>query len=77
MSLQVKSERDFEKWRKKARELRAKIENPENAPVVVELLNELEKLQRKFQKHERRIRTLEAQIQKCYAAGYNRVDNSG
>ena len=72
MSLQIKSEKEFERWRKKARQLRARIEDPDNAPVIIELLNELEKLQRKLQKHEKRIRTLESQVQKAYAAGYNK-----
>lgn len=73
MSIQVKSEAEFNKWRKKARQLRARAEHdPEDVPVILEILGDLEKLQRKLQKHEKRIRTLEAQIGKVYAAGYNR-----
>lgn len=68
MSVQVKSEAEFRKWRKRARELRAGAEHsPEDVPVILELLGDMEKLQRKIQKHEQRIRTLEAQVQKAYA----------
>lgn len=61
MSIQIKSEREFERWRKRARELRARAEHdPEDVPIILELLSDVEKLQRKLRKHEKRIRTLEA-----------------
>jgi len=72
VSLHVSSQREFNKWRRKSRELRAKIEDPANAPVVIELMNELDKLQKKYTKMDKRVKTLEAQIGKVYADGYNR-----
>jgi len=61
VSIQIKSEREFERWRKRARELRARAEHdPEDVPIILELLSDVEKLQRKLRKHEKRIRTLEA-----------------
>lgn len=77
MSIQVKSEAEFRKWRKRARELRARIEDPENAPVVVELMNELEKLQQKVKKMDKRVRTLESQVQKAYASYITGIENVG
>ena len=68
MSIHFQNEKQFERWRRKARELRARSEHfPEDVPVILELLNDMGKLQCTVRKHERRIRTLEAQIGKCYA----------
>lgn len=73
MSIQVKSEREFNRWRKRARELRVKAEHsPEDVAVILEILGEMEKLQGKYKKLDKRVKVLEGQVQKAYAAGYNR-----
>jgi hypothetical protein len=36
LSIHVESGREFEKWSKKLRLLRAKIEHPENVPVILD-----------------------------------------
>jgi hypothetical protein len=68
VSLHIKSEAEFNRWRKRAWELRARAEHsPEDASVILELLNGVERLEKKYQKLDKRVRTLEAQVQKAYA----------
>jgi len=55
MSIHVKSEAEFKRWQKKAKRLRAQIEHPEQAPTLVEMMDEMDKLWRKFNTLQKRV----------------------
>lgn len=66
MSIQFKDEAAFKRWQKKAKRLRAQIEEPEKAPILIEMMDEMDKLWRKHNTLQTRVRTLEAQNGKMW-----------
>lgn len=73
MSIHFQNEKQFEKWRKRAR---VKAEHsPEDAPVIMEILSGMERLEKQYTKLDKRIRTLESQVQKAYAQYMTGGDN--